>query len=243
MIMTTAETRQIDQRAPELLGIPSLLLMENAGRSLVEALVACHDTPLEQLRILLCCGKGNNGGDGFVMARRLCLLKAQVEVVAVGTRESYTGDAAVNLAIFENIVRQLSSQQYVTAPKLSFFEQEEVVLARFKNSLSRADWIVDALLGTGATGPLRSPYDLIVKQINRSNKPVFAVDLPTGLDADTGTGTEQAVRATVTCTLATMKPGLLASKAKDNVGKLVVGDIGISPHWVVREVTEKQGDT
>lgn len=232
MILTATASRLVDQQAVELLGIPSLLLMENAGRSLVQALVTHCQTPLEQLRVLLCCGRGNNGGDGFVMARRLFLLGAQVEVLAVSARDTYQGDAAINLTILEKIIGQFASKEQACNLKLSFFEQARLGRERLDSLLTRADWVVDALLGTGATGNLKPPYDQLVKQINRSGKRVFAVDIPTGLNPDTGEGADQAIRADVTCTLIAAKPGLLVGKAASRVGKLEIGDIGILPDWM-----------
>ncbi|MDD3587575.1 MAG: NAD(P)H-hydrate epimerase, partial [Thermoguttaceae bacterium] len=202
--------------------------------------------PFREKRFLILCGKGNNGGDGFVVARRLLLLGAFVHVCTVVSGEEYTGDAAVQYRILKRLVdlastspavpRQSDSSQAfgslaMPAAKRLTIEtfQSDRMSALFSRKSSENDffWIIDALLGTGAAGALRSPYDQLVRWMNESDKPVFSVDLPSGLDADTGTCCGQAVHATLTCTLAVYKPGLFLPQAAPYVGTLVCGDIGV----------------
>ncbi|MBR4834568.1 MAG: NAD(P)H-hydrate epimerase [Thermoguttaceae bacterium] len=220
---TCRDVRELDARAVAEWRIPSLLLMENAGRGLADVFLA-NATRLNggatSRRVLICCGKGNNGGDGFVLFRRLELLGVDCRIVAVGTPESYRGDALTNL----EIVRAATSQN---PEKIFFFDGSPQAFERLEVELAQADWAVDALLGTGAVGALRFPFEGIVDALNRSKKPVYAVDVPSGLNADDGTVASVAVRARLTTTLAVAKPGLLFDAAKPFVGELYVADIGV----------------
>ncbi|MDO5565326.1 MAG: NAD(P)H-hydrate epimerase [Planctomycetia bacterium] len=262
-ILSCQETRNLDSDVVMQLDMPSLLLMENAGRSLVDALKthllqtmdqssSLAQTAIEKTnpflgkRFLILCGKGNNGGDGFVIARRLLLFGAFVHVVTTIPGEEYTDDAYVNFAILECLTDVVSlcpitsvlSNNPAPLGKLVLPAAKRLTIDtytsdRFDELISNQssendyDWIIDALLGTGATGALRSPYDRLIQWINKSGKPVFSVDLPSGLNADTGRPVSDAVHATLTCTLAACKPGLLLPEAAPYVGKLVCGDIGV----------------
>lgn len=217
------EVRELDARAVAEWKIPSLLLMENAGRGLAEVFLANAarlNGDVSPRRVLICCGKGNNGGDGFVLFRRLELFGVDCRIVAIGTPESYRGDALTNL----EIVCAATSRN---PEKIFFFDGSSQAFERLEIELEQADWAVDALLGTGATGALRAPFDGIVAALNRSGKPVYAVDIPSGLNADDGTVATDAVRAKLTTTLAVAKPGLLLESAKRYVGELYVADIGV----------------
>ncbi len=217
------EVRELDARAVAEWKIPSLLLMENAGRGLADIFLANAarlSDGVNPRRVLICCGKGNNGGDGFVLFRRLELLGADCRIVAAGTPESYRGDAATNL----EIVRAATSRN---PEKVFFFDGSSQAFRRLEVELAQADWAVDALLGTGAIGALRPPFDGMVAALNRSGKPVYAVDIPSGLNADDGSVATDATRAKLTTTLAVAKPGLLLDVAKPYVGELYVADIGV----------------
>ncbi|MBQ2849416.1 MAG: NAD(P)H-hydrate epimerase [Thermoguttaceae bacterium] len=217
------EVRELDARVVAEWKIPSLLLMENAGRGLAEVFLAnaarlCGG--VSPRRVLICCGKGNNGGDGFVLFRRLEMFGIDCRLLVVGTPESYRGDALTNL----EIVCAATSR---SPEKIFFFDGSSQAFDRLEVELAQADWAVDALLGTGAIGALRSPFDSVVGALNRSGKPVYAVDIPSGLNADDGTVATDAVRAKLTTTLAVAKPGLLLESAKRYVGELYVADIGV----------------
>lgn len=216
---TCSQMRALDRAAVERYAIPSLILMENAGRSLVESLCRAVGSKIEETKFLICCGKGNNGGDGFVMARRLLLSGCRVETIMLADPAEYKGDAAVN----QNILSKFVSNRNA----LWQYENFQASGERLKKALKNADWIVDALLGTGAANGLRDPYSLFVSYINKSGKPVFSVDIPTGINGDTGLVYDEAVHAKVTCTLAGMKIGLLSENAKTFVGNLELGDIGV----------------
>lgn len=221
---TCAEVRELDARAVRDWKIPSLLLMENAGRGLADVFLqnAARLGGAEPRRVLICCGKGNNGGDGFVLFRRLATVAPEIDVriVAVGTPESWRGDAAINL----EIVRAATAR---TPEKLVFFDASPDAFRRLEAEADRADWLVDALLGTGAVGPLREPLSKIAETLNRSGKPIYAIDVPTGFNADDGSAAPNAVRAALTTTLAVAKPGLVSEAAREFVGELFVADIGV----------------
>ena len=221
--ITSDEARLIDKRAVERWKIPSILLMENASRSIAEIFVA-NSTRLNNDKkadvILICCGKGNNGGDGLALARRLHLLGYDCRVALATQKDQFKGDAKTNLDVLLNIWNNCSEKIFV-------IDGSENSLRRFQQELNSCDWVVDALLGSGAVGALRTPYAELVSLINRSSKPICAVDAPTGLDMDSGEVASEAVRAKLTVTLARAKKGLTTKQAKQYTGELYVGDLGI----------------
>ena len=191
--------RATDRWAIEERGVPSLDLMERAGEGLA-ALVARR---APQGRIAVVCGKGNNGGDGLVAARLLRHAGREVDVLAVAPPDELRGDAAEQL-------RRLPG-----APPAAFDAAR----------LEDAGGIVDALLGTGATGPPREPA--VVEAINAAGAPVVAADLPSGFDASTGEVAGPAVRAVATATFHRAKPGLWIHPGKAHAGEVEVVEIGI----------------
>lgn len=211
--------RELDRRATEELGIPSIVLMENAGRGAADLLCRLGIKGL----VLVCCGRGNNGGDGFVLARHLDLRGHSVKVALWADPATLTGDADVNYHI---ILRSgIPIEVFLT----------EADCDRFAEECRQAEWIVDALLGTGSAGKPRPPIDRAIDAINASGVPVLALDLPSGLDCDTGEASVPTVRATHTCTFAALKKGFLAPGAKEYLGQVHVADIGI-PRKLLQEV-------
>ncbi|MFO1022493.1 MAG: NAD(P)H-hydrate epimerase [Planctomycetales bacterium] len=212
MPLTCAQAREIDVRAVRDYGIPSLLLMENAGRNAAELLL--------QLGIrgpvVICAGKGNNGGDGFVIARHLRNKGIDVRLFLFASPSELRGDAAVNY--------QILHAAGWTGTVLTHFPH---ALTELSSQFATADWIVDALLGTGASGVLREPFAAVVSTMNESGKKILAVDLPTGLDADTGQPGPVCVRATHTATFVAPKIGFSNPAAQPFLGQLHVLDIGI----------------
>lgn len=230
-VLACEQVRAFDRYASETLGISLETLMENAGRSLVESLLRHALADAKTTRFAILCGKGNNGGDGFVMARRLTMLGFRADVWTMAPDAAYKGPARTNLAI----LRRLGDERLT----LRTFDGPDA-LERFDDSLHRADWLVDALLGTGAGGAPRAPLDVVIERMNRSEKPVFAVDIPSGLDGDTGMASGVCVQAAVTCTLAAFKPGLLKKEAARFVGSVELGDIGVGIEPFLTERTEKK---
>ncbi len=217
--LTRQQSRQVDRLAVEQYGMLGLILMENAGRGLADT--------LERLRVagpvLICCGKGNNAGDGFVLARHLDLRGHRVRVAIWGNPDQLRGDAAANFEI-------LSKSGVEIEP---FDDGHDP--ARLERMLDGAAWIVDALLGTGVQGEPRPPLNEVIEQLNAAPAPKLAVDVPTGLDCDTGEPSTHTIRAAHTCTFVAAKPGFLAAGAAPYVGQLHVCDIGI-PRKLLEEM-------
>jgi NAD(P)H-hydrate epimerase len=205
--LTRQHVRDIDRRAIEEFGVPGVVLMENAGRGAAEILLSLGATG----PVAVCCGKGNNGGDGFVIARHLDLHNVAVRVLLFAEPASLTGDAAINYRILER-----SHLPILVQPDPATVTAE----------LAAAAWVVDALFGTGLTGPLKAPFDAVVDAINASGKPVLAVDIPSGIDCDTGQPLGRAVRAAHTVTFVAEKAGFADPAARAWLGQVHVASIG-----------------
>ena len=219
---TCAQIRDFDRYAIEKLKIPGIILMENAGRVLTETLLAAIPNVIPSSRILIIAGPGNNGGDGFVMARHLQRLSYRVDVVAIGKNVSWKGDASANLSILE----QLADDDL----NIFFFDKDKYddSIKELELCLSRSDVVVDAILGTGSEGAPRFPIGEIIKRVNMSHKTVFSVDIPSGLDGNSGKPAVQTIRAEITCTLAAFKKGFSDPQASAYTGKIILGDIGVA---------------
>jgi NAD(P)H-hydrate epimerase len=224
-VLNRAQVREVDRRAIQEYGMSGLVLMENAGRGVADNL--CDWLVAPSSLSLVCCGKGNNGGDGFVVARHLDLRCRPVKVLLFANPAELTGDAAANYRILK--MCDVPIDVCISENDLRGLDGE----------LATADWIVDALLGTGATGEPRFPYDVAIDSINRSGKPVCAVDLPSGLDCDTGAAATHTIRAAKTCTFVAMKPAFLATGASQYTGEVRVLDIG-APRKLVEHVLESR---
>jgi NAD(P)H-hydrate epimerase len=205
------EVRGIDARASGALGLPTLVLMENAGRGAADWL----RKRTGPAKVLILCGPGNNGGDGGVVARHLDSWEYITQVVWFAQAGQLRGDAAVQFAILS---RSGFYQRTWTEPA----EPEELDAL-----MAGADWVVDGLLGTGLTRPVEGLLRAVIEALNRSGKPVLALDLPSGLDADTGQPQGVAVRATATATFVAPKLGFAQPGASEFTGEVVVVDIGV----------------
>ncbi len=210
--LSREQVRAYDREAIERVGVPSVVLMENAGRGAAEVLRSLGVAGT----IVICCGKGNNGGDGLVIARHIANWGVAVAVLLFADPNQLSPDARIQW----NIVQNMSlSTQILSSTTID----EETLRALF----SRADWIVDALFGTGLTGPLRPPFDRIVHQVNSAGKRVFAVDIPSGLDCDTGVPLGPTIRAAHTATFVAPKLGFANPASVEFTGTVHVADIGI----------------
>ncbi len=205
-----AEMKEIDRRTIEEFGIPSLTLMENAGRSVAEIVTGILPSPKSS--IFLFCGKGNNGGDGLVAARYLAKRHYPVQIFLFCQPSDLKNDPAINFKKLSglNIPIHVIPSDVLGAPEVA-----------------KTDLMVDALFGVGLKSDLREPYLRVVQTINRSGKRVVAVDVPSGLDADTGEVRGVAVRATVTATLGLPKKGLYEKEGPRYAGQIRIVDIGI----------------
>jgi len=217
--VTRAQAQEVDRRANEEYGISGLVLMENAGRGTADVLCRLGIGG----RVVICCGKGNNAGDGFVIARHLDLRGYQVEVLLWSEPRDLVGDAAVNY----QIIHKAGLPVEVLAGS-----HDPVRLAQ---RLAGADWVVDALLGTGARGAPRPPLDTVIDTLNAASVRRLAVDLPSGLDCDSGQAATRTVRADHTCTFVALKAGFLAPSAARYLGTVHVLDIG-APRRLVAEI-------
>ena len=215
LYLTQTRSREVDALAIHEYQIPGIVLMENAGRGAVDALV---DYGIYG-HILICCGKGNNAGDGFVMARHLVLRGYHTTLWLFAPPDELAGDAAINYEIAKNC----------RIPMVIF---RGGMWKKFETLLHQSDWVVDSLLGTGAVGAPREPFAGVIRRINNARKKVLAVDLPSGLDADTGKPSDPTVRATLTCTFFANKIGLGKAAAEPFVGEIEVCDIGFPPQLI-----------
>jgi NAD(P)H-hydrate epimerase len=202
MFLTRDQVRALDRRAAEEFGVPGVVLMENAGRGAAEVLLSLG----ARGPVLVCCGKGNNGGDGLVIARHLDNRGLLVRVLLFAKPEELTGDAAINFTIIQ---RSRVPWEVRNCPPLD-----------------AAEWIVDALFGTGLAGAVRPPFDGVIAAINASGAKVLAVDIPSGLDCDTGEPLGPTVRADHTVTFVAAKKGFENPASQQWVGAIHVVDIG-----------------
>jgi len=211
-VVTAERMRELDRQATEEFGIPSLILMENAGRAVaMTALAMLKDH--SRARVIIACGPGNNGGDGFVAARHLHNAGVDVLVVYYGTRSKAAGDALANIVAAERLPLDILPNP------------GPAVLSRLA---LESDLVIDALLGTGIKGALKPPYDDVLSTLKRDFRcPVLAVDIPSGLDADDGSVAGRVVHADRTVTFALPKIGLLTHPGAAYAGDIVVADIGI----------------
>ena len=205
------EVRDVDRRAIEEFGMPGIVLMENAGRGAAELLVTLGVSGT----VVICAGKGNNGGDGFVIARHLENRGLSVTVLLFADPDHLKGDAFVNY----DIAAKAGTPMKVLGDT---FDVE-----RLEKQLAEADWIVDALLGTGTSGEIREPYLTIINCINASPAKVFAVDLPSGLECNTGEPLDPCVRADHTATFVARKVGFDNPVSQEWTGTVHVIDIGV----------------
>ncbi|MGQ9559494.1 MAG: NAD(P)H-hydrate dehydratase [Candidatus Oleimicrobiaceae bacterium] len=216
-VMTARQMAECDRRAIEECGIPGLVLMENAGRGVAQA----AEGLLGQVKgkeVAIFCGKGNNGGDGFVVARHLFNKGARVRLLLVGKKSEVKGDAAVNLRVAEKAGLRV----------------EEVAGREHINDCGSTNLVIDALFGTGLQGRVQGIVAEVIEAINTIGAPIVAVDVPSGLNSDDGSILGVGVRATVTVTMAALKRGLLFSPGREHAGRVTVADIGM-PAWLLRD--------
>lgn len=216
-LVTGTQMAALDRHTIEQLGTPGLVLMERAGTGVVDQ-IRRHIPRLGTRRILIFCGKGNNGGDGYVVARRLWERWIPSTVVLTAAPEALGGDAATNWG-------RLGCAGVDT---ISVLQEED--LALLPSNLGPADVIVDALLGTGFRGSVQGLYGRLIEWMNRAPCLRVAVDIPSGVDADTGQVTGPAVRADLTVTFALPKLGHVLAPGVEHTGRLTIVDIGIPRH-------------
>ena len=222
--LSREEVREVDRRAMQEYGMSGLVLMENAGRGCASVLLGLGCTG----PVAIVCGKGNNAGDGFVIARHLDLAGVSVRVVLLGVPGELRGDAAANYSILAKCGVPICdlSQAFDTAA--------------FDAQLADCEWIVDALLGTGARGAPHSALAEAIRRINSAPALRLAVDLPSGLDCDTGEPSEPTVRVHHTCTFVARKLGFTNPRAAEYLGQVHVVDIG-APRQLLEDIAGSLG--
>lgn len=206
-VLNAAQSRALDQFALEGLGIPGLVLMENAGRGLAELLI--RQNPRQ---VTVVAGRGNNGGDGLVIARHLDGAGVSVRVILAANPQKLSPDCAANWTM---VTKAGIETHFLTTTTDA------------SPLLQGSDWLVDALVGTGLQGPLKSPLAELVLAINATGANIFAVDLPSGLNADTGEPMGATIRARLTGTMACLKPGLVTASGRLHAGEVEVIGLGL----------------
>jgi ADP-dependent NAD(P)H-hydrate dehydratase / NAD(P)H-hydrate epimerase len=216
-VLTAAQAQSLDRQATEKRGIPAATLMENAGRAVADAtetfLKEKLGRELTRSNIVVCCGRGANGGDGLVAARYLAQRGAAVSIFLCAPKK----DAPYPELVQANLDR---------AREIGLLIAESGEQAGLREALAGADLAIDALLGTGSSGKPAGAVHHMIQELTRAKKPVVAVDVPSGLQPDTGHHSGVFVTAAVTVTFGWAKRGLLAVHAQKNVGELKIADIG-----------------
>ena len=221
-ILNAAQMREADRYTIEEIGIPSLVLMENAGRQVVAAIEASFETALHG-RVAVLCGRGNNGGDGFVVARTLLQRGIDTAVFVIGAVADVRGDARINLDILGRLgvtVVEINDEQ---SWELHFSE------------VSQCSLIIDAIFGTGLRSPLGGMLETVVADVNAADIPIVAIDLPSGISADTAHLIGDCIDASMTVTLAAPKLPLILPPGEAYAGDVVIADIGI-PYEVIQGI-------
>jgi len=225
-LVTAKEMREMDRQTIEGFGIPGRVLMENAGRGAARIFFENFNCDANK-KVGILAGRGNNGGDGFVIARYLLQKGVKVTVYLLSEQSNVKGDAASNL----KLLNLLDIPVFEIPNKKAFSEH--------KSSLLHQNVFVDAILGTGLKSDVKGYYEGVIEFINNSNKPVFAVDIPSGLNSDTGQPCGSCIHANTTATFAFAKTGHLLFPGVNYTGNLAIVDIGIPSH-IVEKVSPLQ---
>jgi NAD(P)H-hydrate epimerase len=217
-VVTAEKMKYLDRKASQEYGIPSHTLMENAGRAVAQAALdfaaAGLGKPPAEVKAVICCGKGNNGGDGLAAARYLKQAGADVKVFILPPKEAGYG---------ELVVKNLQAAKAAGVPvALTGKENLDALAAEF----SAADLLLDCLLGVSAVGKPTGPVHRVIQLMNQSGRPIIAVDIPSGLSPDTGHHSGVYIMAKLTLTLGFAKSGLMAAHAQKNTGPIKVLPIG-----------------
>jgi hydroxyethylthiazole kinase-like uncharacterized protein yjeF len=225
-LVTASEMQKIDRLTIESFGLPGIILMENAGRGATHFFLEQFNGA-ERKKIGVIAGRGNNGGDGFVIARYLAQKGINVTVYLLSERHRVSGDAAANLELLFPL-----KVPVIEMPDADAFSAHKTAMRH------EAVWI-DAILGTGLRSDVKGLFKDIIEFVNQSNKPVFAVDIPSGLNSDTGRPCGVSIRADATATFAFAKTGHFLFPGADYTGKLKIIDIGV-PHHIANDVDPLQ---
>ncbi len=224
LVLARDQLREVDRRAIEEFGLAGIVLMENAGARCAELLRSLGPPR----HVVICAGGGNNGGDGFVVARHLESWGVSVCVLLFADPRKLSSDASTNYTVCRKGETRLRIFEAAPVPR------------ELDREFDEADWIVDALLGTGIRGSVRTPYPTIIDAVNRATARVFSIDLPSGLECDTGEFAGACVQADHTATLVARKPGFSRAEAEKMIGQVHVVDIGL-PRRMLDELSLPPG--
>jgi NAD(P)H-hydrate epimerase len=230
--LTADAMREADRYTIEEYGLPSFTLMESAGRGCAERIQHAYG-PLDGEAVVVLCGKGNNGGDGLVVARQLRAAGARVHVVLAGAPDELSEDTARNLSLLRQLQDDGADDDRLTIDTLGDLDALTATADALHPRL-----YVDALLGTGLTSDVRDPIRSLVDWVNERDAPTVALDVPTGLHSDTGAVLGVAVRADRTVTMAAPKVGLRIGDGPTYAGPVAVVDIGIPPFVLDRAAAQ-----
>jgi hydroxyethylthiazole kinase-like uncharacterized protein yjeF len=226
ILVTASEMQEIDRRTIVDFGIPGMVLMENAGRGATRFLFE-RFPDIANKRVGVIAGRGNNGGDGYVMARYLKQKGVHVRVYLLATADRVRGDAAANLKFLKPLDIPL-----IEIP-------DEASFSRYQSEMAGLEVWIDAILGTGLKSDVKGYFKTVIDFINSLNQPVFAVDVPSGLNSDTGQVGGACIRAHATATFAFAKTGHIIHPGAQYTGALDIVDIGIPTH-IVEAVMPRQ---
>ena len=219
LVMSGDEARAFDAWAINELGIPGIVLMENAGRSCAQFIIE-KLSKVKNPKVCIFCGTGNNGGDGFVIARHLLNAGFTVTVALCGSIAKIKGDARINFDILTGLGLKIGRLD---------MEGTEAIDSRVTKLASEANMIIDAIFGTGLTGTLRDEYKRLIDSINELGCPVLSVDIPSGLDCDTGLPLGASIKANCTVTFVAAKKGFVFENTKAYTGDIFIASIGVEP--------------
>ena len=225
-LVTASQMQDMDKQTIESFGIPGLVLMENAGKGAFDMLLRKFKD-IKAKRIAVIAGQGNNGGDGFVIARYLMEKGIIVNTFLLSSKKKVTGDAKVNMELAQKLCDRSHTCSIIEIPDADTFKEQ-------KSHILHHDLFIDAILGTGLNSDVRGFFKDAIALINSSKRPVFSVDIPSGLHSDTGQPLGIAVKADATATFAFAKAGHVLYPGNSYTGDLEVIDIGI-PNFIARE--------
>lgn len=218
-ILTRDQVRQFDAWAIQEMGVPGVVLMENAARNCAQVILE-HFSSDVQKGACIFCGTGNNGGDGFVIARQLFNQGIAVRIIHCGDIDKIKGDAKINLEICRRM----------NLPMFTVDIESHSLCRDIEEIVASSGLLVDAILGTGMQGQLKEPVALLISSINSHNLPIVAVDIPSGLDCDTGIPLPVSIEAAATITFVALKKGFVENPdARTATGRIFVADIGLTP--------------
>src|SRR4030043_2085721 len=221
-VATAEQMQELDRKAIEIYRIPGIVLMENAGRGAMEVISNAFPD-IQKKGIAIIAGKGNNGGDGFVIGRHFLNRGISVKAFLLADPNTLRGDAETAFQMFLRMKGEL-----ISVPSSKDYQ-------KIKKDLEKFDLLIDGIFGTGLDAEVRGYYREVIDHLNTLQKPIVAIDIPSGLDADTGKPLGTAVRASLTITFGLPKIGHLIPPGLDYVGEVKVIDIGIPKRLVEEE--------